>query len=47
LPERRAHDFERHGTTTLLAAFNILTGKMMGQCLPRHRGREFVRFLKQ
>jgi hypothetical protein len=29
------------------AAFHILTGKVMGQCLPRHRGREFVRFLQQ
>ena len=47
LPERRTHDYERHGTTTLFAAFNILTGKVMGQCLPRHRGREFVRFLQQ
>lgn len=47
LPERRTHDYERHGTTTLFAAFNILTGKVMGQRLPRHRGREFVRFLQQ
>jgi hypothetical protein len=47
LPERRTHDYERHGTTTLFAAFNILTGKVMGQCVPRHRGREFVRFLQQ
>jgi len=47
LPERRTHDYERNGTTTLFAAFNILTGKVVGQCLPRHRGREFVRFLQQ
>lgn len=47
LPERRTHDYERHGTTTLFAAFNILTGKVVGQCLPRHRGREFVKFLQQ
>ncbi len=47
LPERRTHDYERHGTTTLFAAFNILTGKVIGQCLPRHRGREFVKFLQQ
>ena len=46
-PERRTHDYERHGTTTLFAAFNILTGKVVGQCLPRHRGREFVQFLQQ
>ena len=41
------HDYKRHGTTTLFAAFNILTGKVVGQCLPRHRGREFVKFLQQ
>lgn len=45
LPERQTHDYKRHGTTTLFAAFNILNGKVMGRCLPRHRGREFVKFL--
>jgi putative transposase len=35
LPERQTHDYIRHGTTTLFAAFNILTGKVIGQCLPR------------
>jgi transposase/DNA-binding CsgD family transcriptional regulator len=47
LPERQTHDYTRHGTTTLFAAFNILNGKVIGSCLPRHRGREFVRFLNQ
>jgi len=47
LPERQTHDYERHGTTTLFAAFNILTGKVIGQCLSRHRSREFVKFLNQ
>src|SRR5437660_5178333 len=47
LPERQTHDYKRHGTTTLFAAFNILNGKVMGRCLPRHRGREFVRFLHE
>ena len=47
LPERQTHDYKRHGTTTLFAAFNILNGKVMGCCLPRHRGREFVKFLNQ
>ncbi len=47
LPERQTHDYERHGTTTLFAAFNILTGKVIGHCLPRHRSREFVKFLAQ
>jgi transposase len=45
LPERQTHDYKRNGTTTLFAAFNILNGKVVGRCLPRHRGREFVRFL--
>src|SRR5215831_10699767 len=47
LPERQTHDYKRHGTTTLFAAFNILNGKVIGSCLPRHRGKEFIQFLKQ
>jgi transposase/DNA-binding CsgD family transcriptional regulator len=47
LPERRTHDYKRHGTTTLFAAFDILSGKVIGQCAPRHRGKEFVKFLNQ
>jgi transposase len=47
LPERQTHDYKRHGTTTLFAAFNILTGKVIGSCLARHRGKEFVKFLNQ
>ena len=46
LPERQTHDYKRHGTTTLFAAFNIVNGKVIGRCLPRRRGREFVRFLR-
>ena len=45
LPERQTHDYKRYGTPTLFAAFNILNGKVIGSCLPRHRGREFVKFL--
>jgi transposase len=45
-PERQTHDYRRHGTTTLFAAFNILTGKVIGTCQARHRGREFVKFLQ-
>jgi len=47
LPERHTHDDKRHGTTTLFAAFNILNGKVIGSCLPRHRGWEFVNLLRQ
>jgi len=45
-PERQTHDYRRYGTTTLFAAFNILTGKVIGTCQARHRGREFVKFLQ-
>jgi DDE superfamily endonuclease len=41
------HDYKRHGTTTLFAAFTILNGKVIGSCLQRHRGKEFIRFLNQ
>jgi len=47
LPERQTHDYKRHGTTTLFAAFNILNGKVIGSCLPRHRSKEFLKFLRQ
>ncbi len=47
LPERRAHDYKRHGTTTLFAALDIATGTVTGACTPRHRRQEFLAFLKQ
>ena len=40
------HDYKRNGTTTLFAALNTLDGKIIGQCLPRHRHQEFLRFLR-
>jgi transposase len=40
------HDYKRHGTTTLFAALNVLTGKVIGRCLPRHRNIEFLKFLR-
>jgi transposase len=40
------HDYKRHGTTTLFAALDVLTGRVIGQCLPRHRHEEFLRFLR-
>jgi transposase len=45
LPERQTHDYERHGTTTLFAALNVLEGTIIGECQPRHRHQEFVAFL--
>src|SRR6185369_15051380 len=39
------HDYKRNGTTTLFAALNVLTGMVIGQCLPRHRRQEFLKFL--
>jgi transposase len=40
------HDYKRHGTTTLFAALNVLTGVILGKCLARHRNGEFLQFLK-
>lgn len=41
------HDYHRHGTTTLFAAFDIATGTVIGKCKPRHRHQEFLAFLKE
>lgn len=41
------HDYKRHGTTTLFAALNVLTGEVIGQNMQRHRHQEFIRFLNQ
>ena len=41
------HDYKRHGTTTLFAALSLLDGTVIGDCMPRHRHQEFIRFLKQ
>jgi transposase len=45
LPERRTHDYSRHGTTTLFAALDTATGEVIGQLHRRHRAREFLQFL--
>lgn len=53
LPLRRGHtqtithDYKRNGTTSLFAALDILKGKVIGQCLKRHRHQEFIRFLNK
>src|SRR6059036_2770648 len=43
----RTHDYKRNGTTTLFAALSMLDGKVIGDCMPRHRHQEFIRFLKK
>ena len=40
------HDYKRHGTTTLFAALDVLTGTVIGRCFPRHRNTEFLKFLR-
>ena len=47
LPARQTHDYKRHGTTTLFAALSMLDGRVIGACLPRHRHKEFLKFLEQ
>jgi transposase len=47
LPEKATHDYVRHGTTTLFAALEVATGKVVDACFDRHRHQEFLRFLKQ
>jgi len=46
IPERRTHDYARHGTTTLFAALDIATGEVIGETHRRHRGVEFLKFLR-
>ena len=46
LPERRTSDYERHGTTSLFAALDIATGKVIGDCYRRHRHQEFLKFME-
>jgi len=41
------HDYKRNGTTTLFAALNVLEGNVIGDCMPRHRAEEFLRFLRK
>lgn len=43
----RTCDYRRHGTTSLFAALDVATGKVMGTCMSRHRSRDFIRFLNQ
>ena len=45
-PETRTHDYRRHGTTSLFAALDVATGKVIGRVKRRHRSAEFLQFLK-
>ncbi len=46
MPERRTHDYVRHGTTTLFAALDVATGRVIGETHRRHRSSEFLKFLR-
>jgi len=46
VPARQTHDYVRHGTTSLFAALDVATGKVIGQTQRKHRHQEFLRFLK-
>ena len=47
VPERQTHDYIRHGTTSLFAALEVATGKVIGKCQRRHRSQEFLKFLEE
>jgi transposase-like protein/transposase len=47
MPERRTHDYARHGVTSLFAAFNIADGTVIGELHRRHRHQEYLKFLKK
>src|ERR1700704_1968951 len=47
VPERRTHNYVRHGTTSLFAALDVASGFVIGKCYKRHRAAEFLDFLKQ
>ncbi len=44
--ETMIHDYKWHGTTSLFAASNVLTGKVIGSCMDQHRHVEFLKFLR-
>src|SRR3984885_10554530 len=46
-PARRSHDYKRHGVTSLFAALDIATGRIIGKCYGRHRAKEFRKFLDE
>jgi len=46
LPARQTHDYRRHGLTSLYAALEVASGRVLGECYERHTGADFLRFLK-
>src|SRR4029434_3024554 len=46
-PERRTHNYVRHGTLDLFAALNVATGEVLARCTPQHRAQDFVAFLRE
>ena len=46
MAERRTHDYKRHGTTSLFAALDVATGRVIGELHRRHRSKEFLAFLR-
>ena len=46
-PERRTHNYVRHGTLDLFAALNVATGKVIAQCKRKHRSADFIDFLRE
>jgi transposase len=47
VPERQTHDYIRYGVTSLFAALDVATGRVIGACHRRHRHQEFLRFLRR
>ena len=47
VPERQSIDYERHGTTTLFAALDLLSGNVIGECMDSHKSEDYVKFLKK
>jgi transposase len=45
IPERQSHDYQRHGITTLFAALEVASGKVIGECKDRHSHRDYIEFL--
>lgn len=46
IPERQTHDYQRHGIITLFAALQVASGKVIGECMDRHRHEEYMGFLR-